>query len=113
MPCEAPVMMATFCSLLMTTLDVFLSLRDCGWQPVWAAADQFGVFGGTAEWPTSGRHSSHSRKNEGADQDFSSSASVDSLANSARRRGSAKSTKARTLGTDMRPCGMRRLTGMT
>src|SRR4051812_40144964 len=86
MPCEAPVMMATFCSLLMTTLDVFLSLRDCGWQPVWAAADQFGVFGGTAEWPTSGRHSSRSRKNESVDQDFSATTSDDSLANAARRR---------------------------
>ena len=61
---------------------------------------------------TSGRHSSHSRKNEGADQDFSATASADSLTNSARRRGTAKSTNARTLGTDMRPCGMRRLTGM-
>src|SRR3954449_5573314 len=103
MPCEAPVMMATFCSLLMTTLDVFLSLRDCGWQPVWPAANQFGVFGGTAEWPTSGRHSSHSRKNEGADQDFSASASVDSLANSARRRGTGKAPNARPFGTPMSP----------
>jgi hypothetical protein len=29
-PCEAPVTMATFCSLLMTALDDFISLRDCG-----------------------------------------------------------------------------------
>jgi hypothetical protein len=80
------VMMATFCSLPMMILDVFPSLRDCGCQSVWADADQFGVFGGTAEWPTSGRHSSHKRKNEGVDQDFSATTSVDSLANAARRR---------------------------
>ena len=107
----SPVMMATFCSLPMITLDDFPSPRDCGWQPVLAVED-LEVFGGTAEWPPSGRHSSRSRKNEGADQDFSATASADSLTNSARRRGTAKSTKARTFGTDMRPCGTRRLTGM-
>jgi hypothetical protein len=51
----------------MITLDDVPSLRDCGWQPVLAVED-LEVFGGTAEWPPSGRHSSHKRKNEGVDQ---------------------------------------------
>jgi hypothetical protein len=60
----------------MMILDGFPSLRDCGCQPVRPDADQFGVFGGTAEWPMSGRHSSHKRKNEGVDQDFSATALI-------------------------------------
>jgi hypothetical protein len=70
----------------MITLDDFPSPRDCGWQPVLAGEDQFEVFGRMAEWPTFGRHSSRSRKNESVDQDFSATTSVDSLANAARRR---------------------------